>query len=66
MWPIATIKFFSALRYSWISPSKIIIISLLFILASHDELFFGNLYHLLLVCSGDIEINPSPKTKYQI
>ena len=56
---------FSSLRYSWIIPSKITI-CLLFILASHDELFFGNLIQLLLVCSGDIEINPDPKTKNQI
>ena len=57
---------FSALRYSWIIPSKIITICLLFILASHGELFFGNLIQLLLVCSGDTEINPGPKTKNQI
>ena len=57
---------FSALRYSWIIPSNIITICLLFILASHGELFFGNLIQLLLVSSGDIEINPSPKTKNQI
>ena len=38
----------------------------MFILASHGELFFGNLIQLLLVCSGDIEINPVPKTKNQI
>ena len=57
---------FSALRYSWIIPSKIITICLLFILISHGELFFGNLIQLLLVCSGDIEINPGPKTKNQI
>ena len=36
------------------------------ILASHGELFFENLIQLLLVCSGDIEINPGPKTKNQI
>ena len=35
-------------------------------LASHGELFFGNLIQLLLVCSGDIEINPGPKTEIQI
>ena len=35
------------------------------ILASHGELFFENLIQLLLVCSGDIEINPGPKTKNQ-
>ena len=57
---------FSALRYSWIIPSKIITICLLFILAFHGELFFGNLIQLLLICSGDIEINPGPKTKNQI
>ena len=28
--------------------------------------FFGNLTHLLLVFSGDLEINPGPKTKNQI
>ena len=38
----------------------------MFILASHGELFFGNLIKLLLVCSGDIEINPGLKTKNQI
>ena len=38
----------------------------MFILASHGELFFGNLIQLLLVCSGDIDINPGPKTKNQI
>ena len=27
---------------------------------------FGNLFQLLMVCSGDIEINPVPKTKNQI
>ena len=42
---------FPALRYSWIIPSKIITICLLFILASHGELFFGNLIQLLLVSS---------------
>ena len=57
---------FSVLRHSWIIPSKIITICLLFILASHGELFFGNLIQLLLLCSGDIEINPGPKTKNQI
>ena len=57
---------FSALRYSWIIPSKIITICLLFVLASHGELFFGNPIQLLLVCSGDTEINPGPKTKNQI
>ena len=35
----------------------------MFILASHGGLFFGNLIQLILVCSGDIEINPGPKTK---
>ena len=35
-------------------------------LASHGELFFGNLIQLLLVCSADIEINPGTKTKSQI
>ena len=35
-------------------------------LPSYGELFFGNLIQLLLVCSGDIEINPGPKTKSQI
>ena len=40
-------------------------ICFLFILASHDELFLGNLIQLLLVCSGDIEINPGRKTKNQ-
>ena len=34
-------------------------------LASHGELFFGNLIQLLLVCSADIEINPGTKTKSQ-
>ena len=34
---------FSALRYSWVIPSKIITIYLFFILASRGELFFGNL-----------------------
>ena len=57
---------FSVLRCSWIIPSKIKSICLLFILASHGELFFRNLIELLLVCSGDIEINPGPKTKNQI
>ena len=57
---------FSALRYSQIIPSKITTIFLLFNLASHDDLFFKNLIQLLLVCSGDIEINPGPKTKNQI
>ena len=57
---------FSALRYSWIIPSMIITICLLFILASHGELFFGNLIQLLLVCSSDIEINPGPKSNNQI
>ena len=57
---------FSALRYLWIIPSKIITIHPLFILASHAELFFGNLIQLLLLCSGDIKINPGPKTKNQI
>ena len=38
----------------------------MFILASHGELFFGNLIQLLLVCSGDIEISTSPKSKNQI
>ena len=57
---------FSAIRYSWIISSKIITICLLFILVSHGELFFGNLIRLLLVCSGDININPGPKTKNQI
>ena len=56
---------FSALRHSWIIPSKITI-CLLFILASHGKLFFGNLIRLLLVCCGDIEINSGPKTKNQI
>ena len=56
---------FSALRYSWIIP-KITTICLLFILSSHGELLIGNLIQLLLVCSGDIEINPGPKTKNQI
>ena len=59
-------NFLSSLRYSWIIPSKIITICLLFILASHGELFFGNLIQLLLVCSGHTEINPGPKTKNQI
>ena len=66
MWPNATIKLLFCLRYSRIIPSKIITICLLFILASHGELFFGNLIQLLLVCSGDIDINPGPKTKNQI
>ena len=57
---------FSALRYSWIIPSKITTICLLFILSSHGELLIGNLIQLLLVCSGDIEINLGPKTKNQI
>ena len=57
---------FSALRYSWVIPSKIITICVLFILASHGELFFGNLIQLLLVSSGDIEINPGSKTRNQI
>ena len=57
---------FSALRYSWIIPSKIITIYLLFVLAYHGELLFGNLNQLLLVCSGDIEINLVPKPKNQI
>ena len=58
----------SALRYSWIIPSKITAICLLFILTSYGELFFGNLIQLLPIatCSGDIEINPGPKTKNQI
>ena len=46
---------FSALNYSWIIPSKIREICLLF-----------NLIQLLLVCSGDIETSPSPKTKNKI
>ena len=54
-----------ALRYSWIIPSNVITICLLLILASPCELFFGNLIQLLLVCSGDIEINPGPNTKNQ-
>ena len=41
-------------------------ICLLLILASHSELFYGSLIKLLLVCSGDIEINPGLKTKNQI
>ena len=57
---------FSALKYSWIIPSNIITTWLLFILAPHGELFFGNLIQLLLVCRGDMEINPGPKTKIQI
>ena len=57
---------FSALRYSWIIPSKIITIYLLFVLAYHGELLFGNLNQLLLVCSGDIEINLVPKPKNQL
>ena len=57
---------FSTLTYSWIIQSKIITICLLFILASHGELFLGNLIHLLLVCNSDIEINPGLKTKNQI
>ena len=57
---------FSALIYSWIIPLKIITIYLLFILASHGELFFGNLNQLLLVGSDDIEINLVPKPKNQI
>ena len=36
------------------------------ILASHVELFFGNLIQLLLVYSSDIKINPGPETKNQI
>ena len=59
-------NYFSALRYSWIIPSKITTICLLLILASHRELFFKKLIQLLLACSGDVEINPSPKTKNQI
>ena len=43
---------FSALRYSWIIPSKTTAICLLFILSSHSALFFANLTQLLLVCSG--------------
>ena len=43
---------FSALRYSWIIPSKTTAICLLFILSSHSVLFFANLTQLLLVCSG--------------
>ena len=57
---------FYVLRHSWIIPLKLITICLLFILASHCELFFGNLIQLLLLCSGDIEINLGPKTKNQI
>ena len=57
---------FSALKYSWIILAKTITICLLFILASHGELFFGNLIQLLLVCGGNIEINPGPKTGNQI
>ena len=38
----------------------------MFILASLGELFFENLIELLLLCSGDIEINPGHKTKNQI
>ena len=57
---------FSALRFSWITPSKIITICLLLILASHGELFFGNLIQLSFICSSDIKINPGPKTKNQI
>ena len=54
---------FSVLRHSWIIPSKIITIFLLLILASHGQLFFKNLIHLLLYCSGDIEVDPGPKIK---
>ena len=57
---------FSVLRHSWIIPSKIITIFLLLILASHGQLFFKNLIHLLLYCSGDIEVDPGLKIKNQI
>ena len=58
-------NYFSAFRYSWIIPSKITI-CLLFIIASHDELFIWNLIQLLLVWSGGIEINLGLKSKNQI
>ena len=38
----------------------------MFVLAYHGELLFGNLNQLLLVCSGDIEINLVPKPKNQL
>ena len=37
-----------------------------FFISLIKELFFGNRIQLLLVCSGDIEINLSPKTKNQV
>ena len=66
MWPIATIKLLSALRCSWIIPLKIITFRLLFILASYGELISRYLIQLLLVWSGDIEINPGPTDKNRI
>ena len=52
---------FSVLRHSWIIPSKIVTIYLLFILASHGELFFGNIAVVLLRLIRVLK----PKIKYR-
>lgn len=59
-------NYFSAFRCSWITSSKIITISLLFILTSYNELCFENPIQLLLVSTGDLRINLGPKSKNQI
>ena len=57
---------FFGTKPSWITSPELITMFLLFIHISYGGQLREGLIQLLIVCSGDIEVNPGPKIKSQL
>ena len=63
---LSLLTYISIVKPSWIVSSKLITVFLLFIHISSAGQLREGLLQLLIVCSGDIEVNQEPKIRSEL